>query len=78
MKTGWVDPCKGAAPIADLTEQVTSCLEAEREHGGISGPKLAEAIGQPLDHVLAELRELERLGIVLRTGSKRGTRWWVG
>ncbi len=40
--------------------------------------ELAERIGANALDVRRELLELEKLGIVYRTGQTRGTRWWLG
>lgn len=40
--------------------------------------ELAEQLGTSLVEVRQELLELEKMGIVYRTGQTRGTRWWLG
>ena len=60
----------------DLTEAIVDHL-AEIDTGAKS-KDLAGILGLTLQEVRAELLELEKLGIVYRTGQTRGTRWWLG
>ena len=60
---------------ADLTERVVNVLA---ELGSAKSKQIADRIDQEPLVVGAELIELERLGIVYRTGQTRGTRWWLG
>ena len=39
---------------------------------------LAAQLGMDIAEVRNELLDLEKLGIVYRTGQTRGTRWWLG
>jgi len=72
----------GARPVlsseavaSSFTERLLDTL-AERE--SMKSKKLAFALGVPVLDVRNELLELEKLGIVYRTGQTRGTRWWLG
>lgn len=59
----------------DLTEAVVNLL-AELES---ATPKdMADHLNVDLAEVRSELLELEKLGLVYRTGRTRGTRWWLG
>ena len=40
--------------------------------------ELADRLGASLGEIRQELLELEKMGIVYRTGQTRGTRWWLG
>lgn len=62
----------------ELTERLVDLVESLEQEGGGRGPDLAERLGTPLSRVRKELKELEALGILRRTGDKRGTRWWLG
>ncbi|MFK7928904.1 MAG: hypothetical protein AB8H79_12000, partial [Myxococcota bacterium] len=66
---------EGTAPIPALTELLVNLL-AEAE--GAKSKELALQLGQPVLAVRQELLDLEKLGIVYRTGQTRGTRWWLG
>jgi predicted transcriptional regulator len=59
----------------ELTELLVNMLA---KNGGIKSSDLAEVIGQDKMVVRNELIELEKLGIVYRTGATRGTRWHLG
>lgn len=59
----------------DLTEAVVDALAAL---SGAKSKELAQRVGAPVLDVRQELLELEKLGIVYRTGQTRGTRWWLG
>lgn len=61
-----------------LTECLVDLILSLESDGGACGPDLARRLGVPTSRVRKELRLLEALGIVRRTGDKRGTRWWVG
>ena len=39
---------------------------------------IAEVLGVPMIDVRNELLEMEKFGLVYRTGQTRGTRWWLG
>lgn len=58
-----------------LTEAIVNTL-ADMENA--SSKVLADVIGAHLLDVRSELLELEKLGLVYRTGQTRGTRWWLG
>jgi len=60
---------------SDLTEVLVDFL-AEMESA--KSKELADRLGVSLMEVRQELLELEKLGIVYRTGHTRGTRWWLG
>jgi uncharacterized Zn finger protein len=68
-----IERSQAAAP--DLTERVVNVLA---ELGSAKSKDIADKIDQEPLVVRAELIELERLGIVYRTGQTRGTRWWLG
>ena len=59
---------------ADLVDLIAD-MEAE---GGGRGPELARRLKVSIGQVRNELNQLETLGCIYRTGSKRGTRGWVG
>jgi DNA-binding GntR family transcriptional regulator len=61
-----------------FTVQIVEAVVAMEPEGGARGPELARRLDASLGRVRAELNQLESLGIVYRTGAKRGTRWWVG
>ncbi|MBA2320922.1 MAG: hypothetical protein H0V89_07195 [Deltaproteobacteria bacterium] len=69
-----IERATAAAP-PDLTERVVNVLA---ELGSAKSKQIADRIDQEPLIVRAELIELERLGIVYRTGQTRGTRWWLG
>ena len=58
----------------DLVEAIA---ELETEGGG-RGPDLASRLRVSTSRIRKELKELEDVGVVRRTGQKRGTRWWLG
>jgi DNA-binding IclR family transcriptional regulator len=58
-----------------LTEQIVDFLA---EFGAASSKDLSEKLRVPLSDVRQKLLEIEKLGIVYRTGQTRGTRWWLG
>lgn len=64
-----------APPPPDLTEALVDHL-AQVECA--KSKELADALGTTIPVVRAELIELEKLGVVYRTGQTRGTRWWLG
>ena len=39
---------------------------------------LARRLDVPMASIRNELLELEEMGVVIRTGKTRGTRWWLG
>lgn len=57
-----------AERIADLLVGVEKAASAD----------LAKQLGVSKEEVRKELRRLEKLGIVYRTGQTRGTRWHLG
>lgn len=61
-----------------VTENIVELIGSLESEGGARGPDLARRLELPTPRVRKELRELEALGIVRRTGDKRGTRWWLG
>ncbi len=60
---------------SQLTERLVDLL-ADVEN--MKSKDLAIALGANITDVRNELLELERLGIVYRTGQTRATRWWLG
>lgn len=48
------------------------------EDAPVKSRDLAEKLDVEYEKVRATLIELERLGVVYRTGQTRGTRWWLG
>jgi hypothetical protein len=58
-----------------LTELLVDLL-AKRESA--KSKEIASALDVPMVDVRSELLQLEKLGIVYRTGQTRGTRWWLG
>ncbi|MCB9668902.1 MAG: hypothetical protein H6736_05370 [Alphaproteobacteria bacterium] len=58
-----------------LTEAIVDAL-AEVECA--RSKDLAKRVGAAVGDVRDELLDLEKLGIVYRTGQTRGTRWWLG
>jgi len=60
---------------APLTERLVDLL-AELESA--KSKVLAQRLGTTMVQVRQELVELEKLGIVYRTGQTRGTTWWLG
>lgn len=58
-----------------LTERLVDLL-AELENA--KSKELAARLSLPVLVVRQELLDLEKLGIVYRTGQTRGTRWWLG
>ncbi len=63
------------SPPPDLTEALVDQL-AQLECA--KSKELADALGTTIPVVRTELIELEKLGVVYRTGQTRGTRWWLG
>ena len=59
----------------ELTERVVDELA---QVDSATAAELAALVGVAHLRVRAELVELEKLGIVYRTGQTRGTRWWLG
>lgn len=70
-------PTNGAATAATgtLTERLVD--ELARVESAKS-KELARSLGAEMLDVRNELLELEKMGIVYRTGQTRGTRWWLG
>jgi predicted ArsR family transcriptional regulator len=62
----------------DLTRRLVDLIADLESEGGGRGPDLASRLRVSTSRVRKELKELEALGIVRRTGVKRGTRWWLG
>lgn len=60
---------------ADLVARISGALAQDN---GRKARDLAEAIAAPYPLVKDHLVELEKSGIVYRTGRTRGTRWWLG
>jgi uncharacterized Zn finger protein len=67
-----------ADPMATKNELTELLVNMLAKNGGIKSSDLAEVIGQDKMVVRNELIELEKLGIVYRTGATRGTRWHLG
>jgi len=65
-----------ASPTDQLVEKLVD-LVAEHDEG-VKSRELATALDCDLPTIREHLVELERLGIVYRTGQTRGTRWWLG
>ena len=59
----------------ELTELLVNMLA---KNAGIKSSDLADVLGHDKMTVGNELIELEKLGIVYRTGATRGTRWHLG
>ncbi|TNE84210.1 MAG: hypothetical protein EP330_30280 [Deltaproteobacteria bacterium] len=74
-----VETAAAAAPVLSdagpLTERVVNLL-ANRECA--RSRELAKELDVSPQEIRAELLELEKQGIVYRTGQTRGTRWWLG
>ena len=73
---------QASRPVADamnskneLTELLVNMLA---KNAGIKSSDLADVLGHDKMTVRNELIELEKLGIVYRTGATRGTRWHLG
>lgn len=68
-------------PIAaDFVEDLVNTLHM-RGTGrprGVSSGELSMVMSAPKTKVRSMLKELEKLGIVFRTGATRGTRWFLG
>ena len=60
---------------ADITELLVNLLA---EMQPVSSTKLSKVLGTERLTIRNELLELEKLGIVYRTGATRGTRWHLG
>lgn len=60
--------------VSELTHRVVNLL-ANRECA--KSRELAKELSVSPQEVRAELLELEKLGVVYRTGQTRGTRWWL-
>lgn len=58
-----------------LTKMVVDLLADEE---CVRSKDLAASLGIDIVEIRNELLELEKLGIVYRTGQTRGTRWWLG
>jgi len=58
--------------ITELLVDLLATMESAKSK------ELAARLDVPMIDVRAELLELEKLGIVYRTGQTRGTRWWLG
>lgn len=68
-------PASNEEPATDFTEAVVDFLAAL---DGAKSKQLSTHLGVSLQDLRAELIELEKLGIVYRTGKTRGTQWWLG
>jgi len=68
-------PNRNAAEEQSLTEQVVDLLATMES---AKSRDLADRLGLTNVQVRNELLDLEKLGIVYRTGRTRGTRWWLG
>lgn len=62
----------------ELTQRLVDLISDLELEGGGRGPDMAARMRVSTSRVRKELKELEALGIVRRTGVKRGTRWWLG
>ncbi len=65
----------GNAGSSDLTEAIVDALAGSE---CAKSKDLAARVDADILEVRRELLELEKLGIVYRTGQTRGTRWWLG
>lgn len=63
------------APGSTLTERLVDLLARVES---AKSKEIADALKTDMVEVRQELLELERLGVVYRTGQTRGTRWWLG
>jgi uncharacterized Zn finger protein len=70
MREGEVRP--SVPGITELLVDLLATLESAKSK------ELAMRLEVPMVDVRSELLELEKLGIVYRTGQTRGTRWWLG
>lgn len=70
MREGQVRP--SIPGITELLVDLLATLESAKSK------ELAMRLEVPMVDVRSELLELEKLGIVYRTGQTRGTRWWLG
>jgi len=75
MTKGSNTQASGEDADTDLTERLVDLLATQEN---MKSKELASALGVPVLEVRGELLELEKLGIVYRTGQTRGTRWWLG
>ena len=68
-----------ARPSVDISAPITERLvDLLAELESAKSKTLAERLGVSVLTIRGELVELEKLGIVYRTGQTRGTRWWLG
>ena len=67
-----------ADPMASKNELTELLVNMLAKQAGIKSSDLADVIGHDKMVVRNELIELEKLGIVYRTGATRGTRWHLG
>lgn len=58
-----------------LTERLVDALAAVE---CAKSKDLARDLGESMATIRTELLELEEMGVVVRTGRTRGTRWWLG
>ncbi len=58
--------------ITELLVDMLATMESAKSK------ELAARLDVPMIDIRSELLELEKLGIVYRTGQTRGTRWWLG
>lgn len=62
-------------PAGELTEQIVNLLATQE---CARSRELAKSLNATPQEIRAELLELEKQGVVYRTGQTRGTRWWLG
>lgn len=67
-------------PTSQATTEATARTIADllAAQAPLSSRQLAEALKASPDTVRDLLSQMERRGIVYRTGHTRGTRWWLG
>jgi len=68
-------PAPEPAPTVCFTQVVVDALVALES---ASSKQLSKRVKADILDVRSELLELEKLGLVYRTGQTRGTRWWLG
>jgi hypothetical protein len=61
---------------AELSERLVDLIASADE--GVKARDLALQLGVDMAVVRRELKDLEAMGVVARTGATRGTRWWLG
>lgn len=70
----WSDPVAGESSDDDLVEAIVDILS---DGNGYRARDIAENLGVELAILRRELREMELLDTIRRTGRTRGTRWWL-